>query len=81
MHDLTLFRGDLDQMRERLASRGFALDVSRFQEMDIRRRAAITEAETLRAARKSETNEIGQTTTTTYDLGTGALLNVSRQVA
>jgi len=60
MHDLATFRNNLDQMRERLAARGFDLDVEQFGELDARRRALITEAEQLRAQRKTESGEIAK---------------------
>ena len=60
MHDINLFRTDLDGVAERLARRGFALDVARFRELDAARRAKLTETETLRAQRKSESTEISK---------------------
>ena len=60
MHDLGYFRANLEQAAERLAARGFTLEVEKFRELDARRRAAITEAEQLRAARNRESAEIAR---------------------
>lgn len=60
MHDLAYFRANLEAIRERLATRGFVLDVDRFVELDRRRRAAVTETEQLRARRKAESAEIAR---------------------
>lgn len=60
MHDLARFRANLEQAAERLAKRGFTLDVEGFRGLDARRRAAITEAEQLRALRNSESAEIAK---------------------
>lgn len=51
MHDLNFFRNNLENVRDRLASRGFTLDVASFQELDRRRRATLTESEQLKALR------------------------------
>ena len=58
MHDLSFFRSNLERMAERLATRGFSLEVDRFRELDGRRRAEVTEAEQLKALRNSESAEI-----------------------
>jgi seryl-tRNA synthetase len=60
MYDLAYFRNNLDEIARRLATRGFTLDVDKFREMDSRRRAALTEAEALKAQRNAETAEIGK---------------------
>jgi seryl-tRNA synthetase len=60
MHDLGTFRANLESVAERLAQRGFALDVEQFREIDARRRAALTEAEQLKARRNAESMEIGK---------------------
>ncbi len=60
MHDLGYFRANLDAIAARLADRGFALDVEEFRSLDARRRAAVTEAEELRARRNAESQEIGR---------------------
>jgi seryl-tRNA synthetase len=53
MHDLSYFRNHFDQIAERLATRGNALSLDRFRELDIKRRTAIREAE----AEKAQVNE------------------------
>jgi seryl-tRNA synthetase len=58
MHDLSFFRNNLDAVAERLATRGLTLDVQQFRELDVRRRAALTEMETLRAQRNAESQKI-----------------------
>jgi len=60
MHDLSQFRANLDAYAARLATRGFELDVARFREMDAERRAAVTEAEQLKAQRNAESQEISK---------------------
>ncbi len=60
MHDLGWFRSNLDAAAAKLASRGFALDVNAFRSLDTERRAAVTEAEQLKASRNTETAEIGK---------------------
>jgi len=58
MHDLGLFRSNLDAMAERLATRGLTLPLEDFRDLDRRRRAAITEAEQLRAEQNALSREI-----------------------
>jgi len=60
MYDLAFFRSNLEQIAERLASRGYVLEVDRFRELDARRRAALTESERLKAWRRAESAEIAQ---------------------
>jgi seryl-tRNA synthetase len=60
MHDLATFRANLDAVAARLADRGFPLDVEGFRAIDARRRAALTETETLKAQRNSASMEIGK---------------------
>jgi len=60
MHDLNFFRSHLDEMRRRLATRGFTLDVEAFQDLDRRRRQCLTESEQLKAERNQATVEIGK---------------------
>jgi seryl-tRNA synthetase len=60
MHDLSHFRANLDSMAERLATRGFSLDVAQFRELDKDRRAAVTEAEQLKAQRNADSAEISR---------------------
>jgi seryl-tRNA synthetase len=60
MHDLGMFRANLDAVAERLAARGFTLPVEVFRELDSRRRAAITETEERRRDQNALSKEIGQ---------------------
>jgi seryl-tRNA synthetase len=60
MHDLNFFRNNLERVRERLAGRGYTLDVDTFRELDNRRRQCLTEAEQLKAERNRATAEIGK---------------------
>jgi len=60
MHDLTFFRNNLEQLRERLATRGYQLDVGAFQDLDRRRRQCVTETEQLKAERNQATADIGK---------------------
>jgi seryl-tRNA synthetase len=60
MHDLNFFRSHLDEMRQRLSTRGFMLDVDAFQDLDKRRRECLTESEQLKAERNQATAEIGK---------------------
>jgi len=60
MYDLAYFRANLETIRERLATRGFILNLDRFLDLDRRRRAAVTQTEQLRARRKAESAEIAR---------------------
>ena len=60
MHDLNYFRSNLDLMHQRLATRGFDLDVAAFQALDQRRRLLVTETEQLKAERNTATAQIGK---------------------
>ena len=60
MYDLSFFRNNLDAIATRLADRGFKLDVEAFRALDIERRAALTESETLKAQRNADSQEIGK---------------------
>jgi seryl-tRNA synthetase len=59
MHDFQLFRGQLDQVAGRLATRGFVLDKEAFRALDQRRRDALTEVERLKAERNERSKDIG----------------------
>ena len=54
MHDLSYFRNNFEQIAERLATRGGALNLDGFRELDRKRRAAIAQAEQLRARKNEE---------------------------
>jgi seryl-tRNA synthetase len=60
MHDLSYFRSNLETVAQRLADRGFTLDVEVFRAADSKRRAAVTEIETLKAQRNAESQQIGK---------------------
>src|SRR5579871_1085479 len=60
MHDLAQFRANLDAVAQRLATRGFTLDVDQFRALDSDRRAAVTESEQLKAQRNAESQEINK---------------------
>ncbi len=60
MHDLNFFRNNLEHVRERLATRGYPLDVPAFQALDQRRRQIVTESEQTKADRNQQTAEIGK---------------------
>jgi seryl-tRNA synthetase len=59
MHDLAYFRNNFDKIAERLAARGGALNLDGFQELDRKRRAAITEAEQLKAKKNAQSVQVG----------------------
>ncbi len=60
MYDLSFFRSNLDAIAASLAHRNFQLGVEQFRDLDGRRRAALTEAESLKAQRNAATAEIGK---------------------
>jgi seryl-tRNA synthetase len=60
MYDLAFFRNNLDAIAKRLADRGFTLDTEAFRKLDVERRAALSESESLKARRNAETQEIGK---------------------
>jgi seryl-tRNA synthetase len=60
MYDLSFFRANLDEIAKRLSARGFVLDVEKFRELDVKRRALITESEQLKAQRNVESAEINK---------------------
>jgi seryl-tRNA synthetase len=60
MLDLGYLRENLDSARQRLASRGFTLDVETFQRLDGERRLLIHEVERLRQVRNAASEDIGQ---------------------
>ncbi len=60
MYDLTFFRSHIEDIRERLARRGYILDLDAFRDLDKRRRQSVTESEQLKAERNEATGEIGK---------------------
>jgi seryl-tRNA synthetase len=59
MHDLSYFRNNFDQVAARLATRSNPPNLEQFRDLDQRRRAAITQAEQLKAAVNKASAEIG----------------------
>ena len=60
MHDMGWFRANVDAIAQRLATRGVVLPVAEYKSLDQRRRAAITEAETLRFGQNVQSREIAK---------------------
>jgi seryl-tRNA synthetase len=60
MHDLSFFRANLDSIAQRLATRGYQLDVDQFHALDTERRAALTEAEQLKAQRNAKSADVAK---------------------
>ena len=60
MHELSYFRGNLDAIAARLATRGYELDVASYRALDQERRSALTESEGLKAQRNVESGEIAK---------------------
>lgn len=60
MLDPKLLRSDLEQVAQRLARRGFMLDVSQFEALEVRRRDLQTETERLQNERNTRSKAIGQ---------------------
>ncbi|HUE04035.1 MAG TPA: serine--tRNA ligase [Bryobacteraceae bacterium] len=60
MYDLAWFRANFDRIAERLQTRSNPPKLDGYRELDQRRRAAIAEAEQLKARRNAETTEIGR---------------------
>jgi len=54
------FRANLDTVAARLATRGTALPLDRFRDLDKRRRSAITETEQLRAEQNLVSREVAR---------------------
>src|SRR5271170_1658650 len=58
MHDLSFFRANLDSIAQRLATRGYQLEVEQFRALDAERRAALTAAEQLKAQKNEKGDQI-----------------------
>jgi seryl-tRNA synthetase len=58
MHDLSFFRANLDSIAQRLATRGYQLDIEQFRALDSERRNALTDAEQLKAKRNELSAQI-----------------------
>ena len=53
MLDVKFIRDNLDQAEAALATRGGAISLARFRELDAQRRKLLTESETLKALKNS----------------------------
>jgi seryl-tRNA synthetase len=60
MHDLAYFRANFDRIAERLATRGTALNLDQFRQLDARRRAAISQSEQLKSRRNQQSAQIAE---------------------
>jgi seryl-tRNA synthetase len=60
MHDLAYFRANFDQIAQRLATRGAVAGLEIFRELDLKRRAALTETEALKSRVNIDSTEIGK---------------------
>jgi seryl-tRNA synthetase len=60
MYDLSFFRANLDHIAERLAARGFTINLDEVRDLDARRRSVIASAEGLRAHRNASSAEISK---------------------
>lgn len=60
MLDSKILRGQIQKVADRLASRGFSLDVSRIESLEERRKAVQTQTEFLQAERNVRSKSIGQ---------------------
>jgi len=60
MLDSKLLRGQLHEVAERLATRGFSLDVARIEALEAQRKVVQTRTEQLQAERNSRSKSIGQ---------------------
>jgi seryl-tRNA synthetase len=60
MLDLAYLRDNIETARERLAHRGFSLDVETFQRLDSERKSLIGDVERLRQLRNTTSEEIGR---------------------
>ncbi len=60
MHDLSFFRANLDSIAQRLATRGYQLDLEQFRALDAERRSALTESEQLKAQRNAKSAEVAK---------------------
>ena len=60
MLDSKLLRSNLQDVADRLASRGFALDVARIEALEEQRKTVQTRTEALQAERNARSKSIGQ---------------------
>jgi len=69
MHDLNFFRNNLEEIKQRLETRGYSLDLDHFRHLDAKRRQLVTETEQLKAERNQLTAEIGKLRKSGEDTG------------
>jgi seryl-tRNA synthetase len=83
MHDLAAFRSELERFAQRLSTRGFHVPLEEFRDLDVRRRAAITETEELKARKNSASAEIGKLKKSGVDTESaqGAVREMSERIA
>ena len=60
MLDIQRLRSDIDAIRERLAARGYTLDIAAFQKLEGERKTLQTRTQDLQAARNTLSKQIGQ---------------------
>ena len=60
MLDIQRLRSDIDAVRERLAARGYTLDIAAFQKLESERKTLQTRTQDLQAARNTLSKQIGQ---------------------
>jgi seryl-tRNA synthetase len=60
MHDLAYFRANFDRIAQRLTTRGAVAGLETFRELDLNRRAALTETEALKSRVNIDSMEIGK---------------------
>ena len=76
MIDINLLRNDIDAVAKRLATRGYALDVSGFNVLEEKRKSIQTRTEQLQAERNALAKQVGQAKAKKDE--TGALLLVTQ---
>ncbi|HSX20410.1 MAG TPA: serine--tRNA ligase, partial [Gammaproteobacteria bacterium] len=60
MLDIQLLRDDINEVAKRLATRGYTLDVARFNKLDQQRKALQTEVQEIQNQRNTQSKLIGQ---------------------
>lgn len=59
MLDIQLLRNDIGVVSERLATRGYTLDIAAFQQLEAERKSLQTRTQDLQASRNSLSKQIG----------------------
>src|ERR1700693_5235589 len=60
MHELSHFRANFGQLEQRLSTRGAVAGLETFRELDLKRRASLTETEALKSRVNTDSTEIGK---------------------